>query len=163
MDAVLKDDLLREYAINVETDSTIAHNSADEKEQHAQALGIMTNSLQTLMPMISQGFLPADVVIQMVKLAMHPFKQTHAFEDAIAQIPNTQQQFQQMQQGMAQMQQQIGQLTQQNQQLQAKVVEFNLREEIREDLKVEAEAEKDFAQAEKYRNEARRPTAVQGS
>jgi len=163
MDTILKDDLLREYAINVETDSTIAHNSADEKEQHAQALGVMTQSLQTLMPMINQGFLPADVVIQMVKLAMHPFKQTHAFEDAIQQIPSTQQQFQQMQQGMQQLQEQLAQLTQQNQQLNAKVVEFNLREEIREDLKVEAEAEKDFAQAEKYRSDARKPTAVQGS
>jgi hypothetical protein len=157
MDMVMKDDLLREYAINVETDSTIVSTSSEEKKQSAEAIGVLTQSLTQLLPMTQQGMLPADVIIQMIKLAMHPFKQTHAFEDAIQQIPSTQQQFQQMQQGMAQAQEQIAQLTQQNQQLLAKVQEFNMRKETREDLKVEAEAEKDFAQAEKYERDAGEP------
>lgn len=157
MEMVMKDDLLREYAINVETDSTIVSNSVEEKRQSAEAVGVMTQAFQNLVPMINQGMLPADVIVQTIKLAMHPFKQTHALEDAVAQIPNTQQQMQQMQQAIAQGQEQIGQLTQQNQQLMAKVQEFSLREEIREDLKVEAEADKDYAQAEKYRRDAREP------
>ncbi len=151
MEAVMRDDLLREYAINVETDSTIVGNSTEEKKQSAEAVNVMTMAFQNLIPMIQQGMLPADVIVQVIKMAMHPFKQTHALEDAVAQIPGTQQQLQQLQQSIQQGQEQIGQLTQQNQQLQAKVQEFSIREEIREDLKVEAEAEKDFAQAENYR------------
>lgn len=163
MDEVLKNDLFREYMIDVETDSTIVSDSNEEKKQTSEAIGVLTQSLQTLLPMVSQGMLPADVIIQMIKLAMNPFKKTHAFEDAINQIPNTQQQFSQMQQGMQQAQQVIGQLNQQLQQAQAIIAEFNQREETREDLKVEAEAEKDFAQAGKFNRDAKEPYSTQGN
>jgi len=166
MEMVMRDDLLREYAINVETDSTIVGNSAEEKKQSAEAVNVMTMAFQNLVPMISQGMLPADVIVQVIKMAMHPFKQTHALEDAVAQIPNTQQQLQKLNQQVQQGQEQVGQLTQQNQQLMAKVQEFTIREEIREDLKVEAEAEKDFAHAAKLRRDANEPysapTSVSG-
>jgi len=164
MEMVLKDDLLREYAVNVETDSTIVSNSHEEKKQSGEAIAVMTQSLQTLLPMMQQGVLPADVIVQMIKLAMHPFKQTHAFEDAISQIPSTQQQFQKMQEGMAQSQEQIGQLTQQLQQAMAQLQEWENREETRKDLTAEAEAAKDFAQEKKYLHDANepytKPTAV---
>ena len=152
VEGIMKGGILLEYSVDIETDSTIHQDSDANKKMSVQAVEATANALHKLLPLQQQG-LPSDAITQMVLTAMRPYKMTRNFEAAIMQMPNTQQQMQQMQQQVQQIMQQNQELTAQLQQAMQVIGAFDERKNNREDLKVEAEAERDYAQAEKLRSE----------
>jgi hypothetical protein len=123
--AVVKTDIGRNLAIDIETDSTVALDDEAEKQQRIEFLNYVSPFLQTIIPAVQQGAFPADLAKNMVLFAVRSFKHGRALEesletlpDAMAQMQQMQQQLQQAQQGMQQAQMQAQQFGQQAQQLQ---------------------------------------------
>ena len=126
--AVVKTDIGRNLAIDIETDSTVALDDEAEKQQRIEFLNYVSPFLQTIIPAVQQGAFPADLAKNMVLFAVRSFKHGRALEealetlpDAMAQMQQMQQQLQQAQQGMQQAQMQAQQFGQQAQQLQGEV------------------------------------------
>jgi len=104
----LQSDLSRCYAIDVETDSTIAQDEAQEKQDRLEFLTQFTPFMDRLMPAMQNGTMPAKLAIGMLKFALGAFPRAgRTFEDAIESLPNDQQQLAQMQQQTQQAQQEL--------------------------------------------------------
>ena len=115
---VLKSDMGRSLAIDVETDSTVAMEDEAEKAQRLEFLNYVSPFIQQVLPAMAQGMLPADVGKELLKFALQSFKHGRQLEDAIEAAPGTAQQMQQMQQQSQQAQQGMEQAQTQAQQLQ---------------------------------------------
>ena len=153
MEDLMHDNLLLNYVIDVETDSTVQQESEHEKKMTMEAVTTTTNTLGTLLPMMAQG-LPGDVVKQLLSVTMKPFKVTREFESVIEQIPGTQQQMQQMQEQLGQAQQETSELNAQLQQAMEKIAQFDYAEQERKNKEVDAEVVRDEAQSTKLEAEA---------
>ena len=172
MKQIMNNDVMRCYAIDVETDSTIAADESQEKQDRMDMVNNMISVLANLLPAVQAGTMNADFAKELALTAVRGFKHARSLEDLIAgmggteeQLQGLQQQLQQMQQQSEQMQmqaqQQLEQAVQQIQQLQAQLQQVNEREEARKDtetqgeaMKDQAQAGKEAAQAEKLRAEA---------
>lgn len=164
----LKSDIGRTFAIDVETDSTVAADEYEERAQWGELMQAVTQMGQHWGPLMQQGVLPADLFNVMLKGTVARFKHGRELEDTIATLPNTVQQLQQQQQTIQQGAQQIEQLTMQLQQMQAMLQKVNERDELRKDIQTQAdvqvkaataqgkqaEAVKDVATARKFQAEA---------
>jgi flagellar motor protein MotB len=115
---VLKSDMGRTLAIDVETDSTVALEDEAEKAQRLEFLNYVSPFIQQVLPAMAQGMLPADVGKELLKFALQSFKHGRSLEDAIEAAPGTAQQMQQMQQQTQEAQAGLQQTQQQMQQLQ---------------------------------------------
>jgi hypothetical protein len=115
---MLKSDMGRTLAIDIETDSTVALEDEAEKAQRLEFLNYVSPFIQQVLPAMAQGMLPADVGKELLKFALQSFKHGRSLEDAIEAAPGTAQQMQQMQQTTQQAQQGMEQAQQQMQQLQ---------------------------------------------
>lgn len=118
---VLKSDLSRALAIDIETDSTVAVEDEEDKRQRVEFLNYVTPFLERLLPAATQGTLPADLVKQLLKFAVGSFKHGRPLLDAIEAAPDGAAQLAALQGQLQQMQQQMAGLQQQNQQLQGQV------------------------------------------
>lgn len=153
MEALMRDNVLRHYVVDIESDSTVAQDSEHDKKQTMEAVKVTQEALANLMPMMAQG-LPADIVQALLQTVMKPFKVTRNFEAAIQQLPSTQQQMEQMQQQLQEFQQENNELNAQLQQAMEKIASFDMREQARKDREVDAEVRRDDAQAERLEAEA---------
>ena len=120
---VLKSDMMRNLAIDVETDSTVALEDEEEKRQKIEFLNYVTPFLQNILPAIQSGALPGDVGKELILFAIRAFKHGRQLEDAIEAAPGTMQQLQQFQQQLQQSQQQMQQMQQATQQAQQQAQE----------------------------------------
>ena len=89
---LLRDDGLRSYRIDIETDSTIAEDLADDKQEVTEFLNAMTNYFQQIGPLITQGLLPFEVGKSMLMFAARRFKTSKELEDALETLQQPQQQ-----------------------------------------------------------------------
>lgn len=60
--SVLRSDLLRRYAIDIETNSTIDAEASEDKENMSEFLNALSQFLNGLFPLVQAGVLPAEVV-----------------------------------------------------------------------------------------------------
>lgn len=111
---VLKSDLARNLAIDVETDSTVAMEDEEEKKQRVEFLNYVTPFLEKMLPAINAGAIPADLAKELMLFAIRSFKHGRQLEDAVEAAPGSSQQ-------LAQLSGQMQQLQQQNQQIQAEL------------------------------------------
>lgn len=153
-------DLSRCYAIDVETDSTIAADESQDKQDRMDMVNTMMSILANLAPQVQQGMIQADIAKEIALTTVRGFKHGRSLEDMIQSMDGTEeqmnalnQQLQQMQQQaeqtQLQAQQQLEQAGQQIQQLTAQLQQVNEREEARKDTETQGEAMKDQAQAGK--------------
>ena len=89
---LLRDDGLRSYRIDIETDSTIAEDLADDKAEVTEFLTAMTNYFAQVGPLVTQGLLPFEVGKSMLMFAARRFKTSKELEDALEQLQQPQQQ-----------------------------------------------------------------------
>ena len=161
----MQDDMLRCYAIDIETDSTIQADESQERTDRMEMINNVLPLLQNIIPAINQGVMPMDMGKGILLSAVRGFKYTRGLEDMIEGLGDNMQQLQQLQQqlqeqGMQaqqmqqQYEQQMGQMQQVIQDLQGQLEQFNAQEQQRENIETQAEAEKDMAEAEKKRAEA---------
>lgn len=139
--ALLKQDLSRTLLIDVETDSTVAVDDQAEQEQRLMMLERVTPFLQNLMPAIQQGVLPADLVKEMLIVAVGGFKYGRTLEDVLMGLPGTQQQLGQLTQQVQQGQMQAQQLQEQVAQLQQALQQAQAPEQQAKAMKAQADAQ----------------------
>jgi hypothetical protein len=149
MAEMMKSDIARSFAIDVETDSTILKDDLDEKQQKLDLVNMLLEKLGFILPLVQQSILPIETVQEILLFIVSSHKHGKQLEDSIqglgesmANLQNLQQLQQQLQQEQQQAQQAQQQAGQQIQQLQTQLGQFNERKEAREDQKVQIEAQK---------------------
>lgn len=83
MIALLRDQKLRDYRIDVETDSTVQQDISAEKQKRAEFLTVLSSSLSQLLPLVTQGLLPAVAFSEILSFTLQPYKVGRNLEDAI--------------------------------------------------------------------------------
>lgn len=143
--AILQDDVLREFSIDMETDSTIAKDEFKDKRERSELLQSVSQYVQTIAPAIQANGLPADLGKELLTIAVAPYmnEQARSLSGVIEQMMTTQQQLSQIQQLTGQVQQ----LTQQMQQKDYALAQYSQAEEQRKNMEVQAKTEKDRADA----------------
>jgi hypothetical protein len=111
--AILRDDVMRNFSVDVESDSTIAREESQERQQRMEALQAISSYMQGLLPAMAQGAIPMDVGKELLLLSVRGFKYTGNLEDMIHQMGGEKdQQIQQLMQQSQQLQQQVEQMGQ---------------------------------------------------
>ena len=141
--AALKNDLSRQYAIDVETDSTLAADDAEERGQRLEMVKAMTDYLNVYLPLAQQNLIPAEMVKQTMLFVIRSFKYGRQLEESMQNLPDNVQQLQKLQQQLQQCQQQLEQATQQNQQMQQELGKVNQQENMRKDAEVQSKVQND--------------------
>ena len=145
---VLKSDVARTLAIDVETDSTVAIEDAEEKKQRVEFLNYVTPFIEKMLPAIQQGMLPGDLGKELLLFAIRSFKHGRQLEDAVEAAPGSMQQLQQMQGQLQQQGQQLQQAQMQAQQLQQQVQQFDAQKVQADGMKAQADMMKSAAGAQ---------------
>tara|TARA_R110000751_G_scaffold108671_3_gene205373 strand:- start:1996 stop:4530 length:2535 start_codon:yes stop_codon:yes gene_type:complete len=121
---ILRDDQQRAYRIDIETDSTVAGDQAQEKRNITELLTGIASFIQNAGPAVAAGYLPLDAAKALLMTSVRKFKMGREVEDALDMIGEDQDEEQQpdpaliqMQQQMEQMQPVLQQLQQENEQL----------------------------------------------
>jgi hypothetical protein len=138
---LLQNDLVREFAIDIETESTVARDEFAERRERTELLGAINQYVQTVAPAVHQNIIPADLGREILQLATDPYKKySRGLDDVLEGMETTQQQLQRANQAQQQSQMQIQQLSEQVQKLEYALNQFSQAEEARQDLKTEADA-----------------------
>jgi hypothetical protein len=147
--AMLKTDVGRTFAIDVETDSTIMADDQQNRQDVTQLLQTLTEYTQAVLPQIAQGVMPADLAKEMLLMVVGAWKSGRALEDQIAKLPSTAQQMGQMNQHAQQLQQQLQQCQQQLDQAQKQAQQHSQQADARDNARVQAENQLKGAQTGK--------------
>ena len=71
---ILREDAMRISRIRIETDSTIAIDDAADQQAMSGMFQSLALVLQQLMPMVQGGIMPLPVAVEVVKMAIKPFR-----------------------------------------------------------------------------------------
>ena len=145
---VLKSDMGRTLAIDIETDSTIALEDAEEKKQRVEFLNYVTPFIEKMLPAIQAGALPGDLGKELLLFAIRSFKHGRQLEDAVEAAPGSMQQLQQMQQQAQQLQGQLQQTQQQMQGMQQQIAQHDQQKLQTDGMKAQADTVKAAAGAQ---------------
>jgi hypothetical protein len=147
---LLQNDLMREYAIDVESDSTIAKDEMAERRERSELLGEMTKWVQAVAPAIQSNMISADLGREMLQVAVAPYKKySRGLDDVIEQLPTQQKQLQQATQQTQQLQGQVQQKDKQIEQMQYALQQFSQAEEARQNKETEGKYARDVSTAQK--------------
>ena len=83
---LLQNELMRQYRIDIETDSTVAPDEQKDQANMAAALEAVTAYVQALAPMIAQGVIDGQAAIQLLKVYLRKFKWGREIEETLEQI-----------------------------------------------------------------------------
>lgn len=131
---MMRGDVSRSFAIDIETDSTIMKDDMEERQQKLELVNVLLEKLSFVLPLVQQGLMPIEMVQETLLFIVSAHKHGKQLEDVISglteamgnlqNLQKVQQELQQAQQQMQGMQQQLGQ--------------FNERDEARKDSESEA-------------------------
>lgn len=108
---LLRNDLLMDFAIDIETESTVAKDEFQERATRQEMLASVGQYVSTVLPAVAQGGLPADVSSAILRAALQPYaKYSRALDESMNDLETTMQQLQNMQMQIEQQGQQIQQL-----------------------------------------------------
>lgn len=80
---ILDSDILRNYKIDIESDSTILGDMNQEAQHRASVIASIAQFLTTVTPLVAQGALPIETAKAMLKFGLQPEKLTRELEDAL--------------------------------------------------------------------------------
>jgi hypothetical protein len=141
--SLLRNDLLMDFAIDIETESTVAKDEFRERETRQEMLGAVGQFASTVLPMVQQGLMPADVSSAMLRAALQPYaKYSRALDESMGDLQTTMQQLQELNGQIQQQTQQIQQLSQEKEQWQTVAIGL-------QNAATQAKAAKDMADAQK--------------
>ena len=147
---LLQSDLMMDFAIDIEAESTVAKDEFRERETRQEMMAALGAYAQAVMPMVQQGALPADVSSSVLMAALQPYtKYSRGLDEALGSLTTNQQQLQQMQQ-------QISQLTQQLQQTQQGLQHWQQAAQTLQMQATEASSQQKQADARKKDAETRK-------
>ena len=163
---IIRDDARRSFAVDVETDSTIARDQIEEKNQRLEMLTTVTEFINTALPAAQQGMitnqLASDLLLTTVRSYPHGRQLEESIQASVSQIDamgQMQQQMAEMDQMGQQQHMQMQQMQQHIQHLEAMLAQSHEREQAREDLKAQSEARVAQADANEKMAEAGREAA----
>ena len=84
--AVMRSDKLRQYKIDVETDSTIAGTLSSDMQGLSQVLTAVSQAMTELAPMVQQGVLPVDAAKEIIMAVIRRSRLGMAVEDAFDKL-----------------------------------------------------------------------------
>ena len=119
---ILTSDMMRAYRIDIETDSTIADDAVQEKQQRIELVTAVTTYVEKVGPMVQAGLMPANVAKELLGFAVRAFKIGRTLEETLEEMggddgdPRQQEMKQQMEQFQQQLQQKAQEYVQQVQQ-----------------------------------------------
>lgn len=129
---ILKSDIGRTFAIDVETDSTIAADDAEEKAQRLELSKTFMDYFNATSGPVAQGTMPPDMAKAIMSMAIGAYKYAADLDEAIDAMPSTAQK-------IAELQQQLQQSQQQLQQAQTELQKVDQAANAREDMKANAD------------------------
>ena len=115
---VLRDDQQRAYRIDIETDSTVAGDQAQEQKNITELLTGISSFIQNAGPAVAAGYLPLEAAKSLLMTSVRKFKMGREVEDALDMIGEEEEGEEQQDPAVMQMQQQMEQLQPIMQQLQ---------------------------------------------
>ena len=89
---LLRDDGIRNYRIDIETDSTIAPDEEREKQQIVEAIGALGQFLATVAPLVQSGQLTPGLAAELLKRSLRPFRFGAEIEELLDQAAQAAQQ-----------------------------------------------------------------------
>jgi hypothetical protein len=156
--AFLRDNTLRDYRVDIETDSTIRADLTQEQQNIAQFVQGFGTFIQSIGPAVQEGFVPQKDAATLLKSFARSFKLGRDAEDAIESLgeqPPPQADPVQAQQAQAQAEQQAAQMKAQAD-MQAAQMKMQADQQIAQmKAQAEAEAEQMRQAAETQREEMR--------
>lgn len=102
---IMREDGPREYRIDVETDSTVAGDQAQDQKNMTELLGAVAQFMNTAAPAVEAGYLPLPAAKSILLATVRRFKMGREVEDEIDKIGEGQQVKQQGQDATAQAEQ----------------------------------------------------------
>jgi len=81
--ALLREQRLRPFILEIETDSTIHADENAEKQRRTEFLEALSTAIQQLTPMVAQQPAAAPFAIEILKFAIAPFRAGRSFEGSI--------------------------------------------------------------------------------
>ena len=139
---ILRNDLMMEFAIDVESDSTIAKDENRERETRQGMLEAFGVYASTVMPAVKAGDIPAGVASAILQAALQPYtKYSRSLDEELSNLQTTEQQLQ----GLTQ---QTQQLTQEKQGLEQQVQQWSQVATMMQQKATDAKSAKEMAEAE---------------
>jgi hypothetical protein len=83
---LLQNELMRQYRIDIETDSTVAPDEQADQANMAAALEAVTAYVQAIAPLVGQGLIDGQAAIQLLKVYLRKFKWGREIEETLEQI-----------------------------------------------------------------------------
>lgn len=128
--AVLKDDLQRNYKVDIETNSTVDPEAVEDKQAVGEMLQALSQVMQQMMPAAQSGVMPMPVVKSILMSVTRRFRFGPEVEDALMQMPDQMPQQgpdpKQIEQQQKQLQQKEQQLQQEEQQMQQEKAQLQM-------------------------------------
>ena len=153
----MQNDMMMEFMIDIETDSTVAKDEFREKQTFQEMLNGVAQFSQSVLPMVQQNALPADASSAILRAALKPYtRYDRGLEEALAQLPQSQQQLQQLTQQLQQAQQESQQNQQQMQYWQQ--IAQTLQQQATEAKSAKEQADAMLKQAQAAKTQAQIPT-----
>ena len=87
--SILTNDLMRSYRIDIETDSTIAEDASQEKQDRIELVSAVTEFLGVVAPMVEAGAVPENVAKELLGFAVRGFKIGRSLEDVLDEMGDT--------------------------------------------------------------------------
>jgi len=147
---LLRNDLLMDFSLDIESESTVARDEFRERETRTEMMGMLSTYAQGVLPMVQQGLMPADVSSAVLRAALSPYtKYDRSLDESLGSLQTTQDQLGQMSQQLQQMQQQLTEAQQGQQQWQTLA-------QTLQSMSTEAKTDQQRADAEKKRAETQK-------
>lgn len=83
---VMRDDALRTFKVDIETDSTVAASMESDMQGLEQVLGGVVQVMNGFAPAVQQGIMPVDVLKELMLTVVRRARMGNAVEDAIDKI-----------------------------------------------------------------------------
>lgn len=147
---LLRNDMMMDFAIDIETESTVAKDEFKERSSRQEMMTSVGAYASTVLPMVQQGMMPADVSSAILRAALQPYtKYSRALDESMADLQTTMQQLQQMNQQIQEGQQQIEMLTQEKTQWQQIATQLQMQATEAKSRQQQADAGKKVAETQK--------------
>lgn len=81
--AMLRNDVLRNYNIDIETDSTMVTDENDDQESAVRLMQAVSQYMTSMAPLVNSGLVPIEAAKELMMITVRRFKGVRAFEDAL--------------------------------------------------------------------------------
>jgi hypothetical protein len=144
MREIMVNDIGRTFAIDIETDSTVAQDDLENRQATMEMIETMVGTMERLIPGVQSGAIPLDLAQEVLILVCNSHKHGKQIEDAVMGLTEHMSQgvgaqMQQLQQQIQQMGQQLEQGQMQAEEMGKALQKFNAADEARKDAQLQLE------------------------